>query len=99
MKVNFPELPGMAICRTKGSPRPKHFGPTRESQRIPSSLSVQGFLDLKWDHEKTRELNDWFIFSANVSWLPMIHSYMHTELLISLSKIDMHCLAFYIKRQ
>lgn len=58
MKVNFPELPGMAICRTKSSPRPEHFEATRKSQGIPSSHSVQGFLDVRRDHEKTRELND-----------------------------------------
>lgn len=25
VKINFPELPGMAVHRAKGSPRPEHF--------------------------------------------------------------------------
>lgn len=95
MKVNFPELPGMAISELKAVPRPEHFEPTRKSQGIPSSLSVQGFLDLKWDHEKDQRV-EWLTHILCKCFLTSYDTLTHAYRAVNfLSKIDMLLGIFY----
>lgn len=76
MKFNFPELPRMAIGRTRGSPRPETtLETTRESSRRSSSLSFQGH-----SREASNKPENWIIDlipSTSDAWLPVTHS--HTE--------------------